>query len=35
MKYVNAAEILPENLLRQIQTYIDGEALAIAGRRLF
>lgn len=29
MKYVNAAEILPENLLRQIQTYIDGDVLYI------
>ena len=29
MKYINAADILPENLLRQIQTYIDGEILYI------
>lgn len=24
MKYINAAEILPEELLKEIQTYIDG-----------
>ncbi|MBO5485267.1 MAG: hypothetical protein J5979_08690 [Lachnospiraceae bacterium] len=29
MKYVNAAEILPEKLLRQLQTYIDGDVLYI------
>lgn len=29
MKYVNAAEVLPEKLLKQIQTYIDGEVLYI------
>lgn len=29
MKYVNAAEILPEKLLEQIQTYINGEVLYI------
>lgn len=29
MKYVNAAEILPERLLREIQTYIDGDVLYI------
>lgn len=29
MKYVNAAEILPERLLREIQTYIDGDLLYI------
>lgn len=29
MKYVNAAEILPEQLLKEIQTYIDGEVLYI------
>ncbi|MEZ3445481.1 MAG: hypothetical protein K1W30_10200 [Lachnospiraceae bacterium] len=29
MKYVNAAEILPERLLRELQTYIDGELLYI------
>ena len=29
MKYVNAAEILPERLLKELQTYIDGEVLYI------
>ncbi len=29
MKYINAAEILPENLLRQLQNYIDGDVLYI------
>lgn len=29
MKYVNAAEILPERLLRELQTYIDGDVLYI------
>ena len=29
MKYVNAAEILPEQLLREIQTYIAGEVMYI------
>ena len=29
MKYVNAAEILPEKLLRELQTYIDGDVLYI------
>ena len=29
MKYINAAEILPERLLRELQTYIDGELLYI------
>ncbi len=29
MKYVNAAEILPERLLRELQTYIDGSVLYI------
>ncbi|MDE6363090.1 MAG: hypothetical protein K2L86_02295 [Lachnospiraceae bacterium] len=29
MKYINAAEILPENLLRELQTYVDGELLYI------
>lgn len=29
MKYVNAAEILPDKLLREIQTYIDGDVLYI------
>lgn len=29
MKYINAAEILPEKLLREIQMYIDGDVLYI------
>lgn len=29
MKYINAADILPEKLLRQLQTYIDGDVLYI------
>ena len=29
MKYINAAEILPEKLLKEIQTYIDGDMLYI------
>lgn len=29
MKYVNAAEVLPERLLKELQTYIDGEILYI------
>lgn len=29
MKYINAAEILPEKLLKEIQTYIDGNVLYI------
>ena len=29
MKYKNAAEILPEALLQEIQNYIDGELLYI------
>lgn len=29
MRYVNAAEILPEQLLKELQTYIDGEILYI------
>ncbi|HJB14804.1 MAG TPA: hypothetical protein IAA05_02030 [Candidatus Blautia excrementipullorum] len=29
MKYINAAEVLPERLLRELQTYIDGEILYI------
>lgn len=29
MKYVNAAEILPERLLRELQTYLEGEILYI------
>ena len=29
MKYINAAEILPEKLLRELQTYIEGDVLYI------
>lgn len=29
MKYINAAEILPEKLLKELQTYIDGEVVYI------
>lgn len=29
MKYINAAEILPEQLLKELQTYLDGEVLYI------
>ncbi len=29
MKYINAAEILPEPLLKELQTYVDGEILYI------
>lgn len=29
MKYINATEILPENLLKEIQKYITGEILYI------
>lgn len=29
MKYINAAEILPEQLLKELQTYIDGEVVYI------
>lgn len=29
MKYINAAEILPEKLLRELQTYIDGNVLYV------
>lgn len=29
MKYINAAEILPEELLHEIQRYIDGDILYI------
>lgn len=29
MKYINAAEILPERLLKELQTYLDGEILYI------
>ncbi|MDE7212103.1 MAG: hypothetical protein K2O03_11790 [Lachnospiraceae bacterium] len=29
MKYINAAEILPEKLLKELQTYIEGEILYV------
>lgn len=29
MKYKNAAEILPERLVRELQTYLDGELLYV------
>lgn len=29
MKYINAAEILPEPLLKELQTYVDGGLLYI------
>ena len=29
MKYINAAEILPEKLLKELQAYIDGDILYI------
>ena len=29
MKYINAAEILPEQLLKELQTYVDGKMLYI------
>lgn len=29
MKYINAAEVLPEKLLREIQMYIEGDVLYI------
>lgn len=29
MRYQNAAEILPERLLRELQTYVDGELLYV------
>ncbi|ABX41898.1 CD3324 family protein [Lachnoclostridium phytofermentans] len=29
MKYINAAEILPDNLLNEIQRYVNGEVLYI------
>lgn len=29
MKYLNAAEILPEYLLKELQAYVDGEILYI------
>ena len=29
MKYINAAEILPEQLLKELQKYVDGDVLYI------
>lgn len=29
MKYLNAAEILPEHLLKELQKYVDGELLYV------
>ena len=29
MKYINASDILPDKLLREVQKYIEGEALYI------
>lgn len=29
MKYINAAEILPERLLKELQTYIEGDVLYV------
>ncbi len=29
MRYQNAAEILPERLLKELQTYLDGELLYV------
>lgn len=29
MKYQNAAEILPEQLLKELQQYVDGETLYV------
>ena len=29
MKYINAAEILPEQLLKELQKYVDGKVLYI------
>lgn len=29
MKYINAAEILPEQLLRELQAYIDGDVIYV------
>ena len=42
MKYLNAAEILPEHLLKELQMYVEGEILyipktwgAVNGSRIF
>lgn len=32
MSYVNAAAVLPENLIREIQKYVDGKVLYIPRR---
>jgi Mor family transcriptional regulator len=29
LKYINAAEVLPDNLLNEIQRYVNGEVLYI------
>lgn len=29
MKYINAAEILPKQLLKELETYIDGSVLYV------
>ena len=29
MKYINAAEILPKQLLKELQTYVDGSVLYV------
>lgn len=29
MKYINAAEILPKQLLKELQSYIDGSVLYV------
>lgn len=29
MRYINAAEVLPDKLLKEIQAYIDGDVLYI------
>lgn len=32
MKYINAKEVLPENLLLQLQEYVQGKMIYIPGR---
>lgn len=32
MSYVNADEVLPEDLIREIQKYVDGKVLYIPRR---
>lgn len=34
MKYINAAEVLPEQLLMEIQKYITGQMIYIPNREL-